>query len=489
MLPKSIAKLNKSFRSGDLTPVEALENLLRYINKPEISNLNAFNYTIPINDECAFKSAEESVNRFKSSSPLSPLDGVTITFKDNYLVRDMPTTAGSRILSGFLPPIDSTLAKRWRQAGAIIIGKTSMDEFGMGSFNFYADKVPVNPINEKLVVGGSSGGAAVAVASHQGYAAFATDTGGSITFPAHWWGIYGFKPSYGRLSRSGVILYSSSNDTPGIMAKSIEEIENVFDVVDGEDEFDSNSLSFESSVPITSLKGLRIGVAKEFNIEELPQERIDEQLLLLEILQDRGAEIVEVSIPLLKQILPVYYTIIPAEATSNLSRYDGLKYGLQKNTISDDVLKISYEEYIRQIRTEGFGVNVKRRIALGNFVLSTQDVDYNEMFIKAQKIRRLFCQQYNDTMKEVDILISPNAVGDIPTVEEVRSGKIDAIVGEYSQDYFTVPSNVCGAPSLCLPLNKESVGERAMYKLWGKYGYDKGILQIGRLIDAAVKEA
>jgi len=273
------------------------------------------------------------------------------------------------------------------------------------------------------------------------------------------------------------------------MAKSIDDIEDLFDIVDGEDEFDSNSLNFDSSPKIKTLKGLRIGVAKEFNLEELPQNRINEQILLLEILQEQGAEIIEVSMPLLKHILPVYYTIIPAEAASNLSRYDGLKYGLQDNTINKEDSKIEYEEYVRRIRTEGFGINVKRRIALGNFVLSTQDVDYNEMFLKAQKIRRLFCQEYSSTLSEVDILISPNAIGDIPTVESVTSGKIDPILGQYSQDYYTVPSNVAGAPALCIPMNKGQGQKTAMFKLWGKYGNDKQILQIGKLIDSAVRNA
>jgi aspartyl-tRNA(Asn)/glutamyl-tRNA(Gln) amidotransferase subunit A len=232
------------------------------------------------------------------------------------------------------------------------------------------------------------------------------------------------------------------------MGQSIEDIESAFSIVDGICDRDSNSLSFSESAPPKSIKDLKIGIADEFNISELPQKRIDEQTRIIEILQDNGAEIVNVSMPLLKQILPVYYTIIPAEAASNLSRYDGLKYGLQNNTIRKESEKIDYETYIKDIRTQGFGINVKRRIALGNFVISTQDVDFNEMYLKAQKIRRLFCQQYDETMQKVDILLSPNAVGDIPKIKSILNGDIDPIVGEYSQDYFTVPSNMSGAPAI-----------------------------------------
>ena len=352
-----INKCSSAFKNLSTSPVEILQSTLAAMK--DLNHLNAFNWDVTGDEQEVMKMAKKSEERYKQGKPLSPIDGIPISFKDNFLVKDMPSTAGSNILKNFIPPLDSTLSQRWREAGAIILGKTNMDEFGMGSFNFYSDKIPVNPINSDYVVGGSSGGAAVATASYQGMAAFGTDTGGSVTFPANWWSIYGYKPTYGRFSRHGVILYSSSNDSPGILARSINDIQMMFDIVDGEWEFDSNCIQFEDEKAPKSLKGIRVGIAKEFNISELPQERINEQLRIIEILKDQGAEVVEVSIPLLKQILPIYYTIIPAEAASNLSRYDGLKYGLQKQTISTDDKKIDYEEYIRSIRTEGFGINGK----------------------------------------------------------------------------------------------------------------------------------
>ena len=350
-----IQKSTMAYNTLSLSPTEVLSSTLE--NMKNLRYLNAFNWDVRNNSDEIMRMAAKSEERYKQGKPLSAIDGIPISFKDNYLVKNMPSTAGSKILKDFIPPLDATLVRRWKEAGAIVIGKTNMDEFGMGSFNFYADKIPVNPIDPDLVVGGSSGGAAVATASYQGMAAFGTDTGGSVTFPANCWSIYGFKPSYGRLSRHGVILYSSSNDAPGILAQSMEDIISMLNIVDGEDKFDSNSIQFNEQEFPNSLKGIRVGIAREFNISELPKQRVAEQLKIIDILEDQGAEVIEVSIPLLKQILPIYYTIIPAEAASNLSRYDGLKYGLQSKTIKNEDSKINYEEYVKRIRTEGFGIN------------------------------------------------------------------------------------------------------------------------------------
>ncbi len=372
-----------------------------------------------------------------------PLAGIPYSAKDLFLTRNLPTTAGSKMLQGFIPPYESTVTKRLAQAGALLLGKTNLDEFAMGSSTERsAFQITRNPWDLKRVPGGSSGGSAAAVAARMSPFSVGTDTGGSIRQPASFCGVFGLKPTYGRVSRYGIIAMASSLDQAGAFSFSVRDAALILKIIAGFDRYDATSsrqkvLDFEKAVG-KSIRGLKIGVIEEFfqtGLDEAVKEKIEEARRKLE---KEGAKFVPISLPKVKFGLPIYYILMPAEVSSNLARYDGLRYGLSKRFSS---LRQTYE----LSRAEGFGEEVKRRIMLGTFVLSA---GYREAYyLLAQKARTALKNEFKQAFRQVDLLFGPVS----PTPAFKIGEKTADPVQMYLADIYTVPVNPAGLPAASVP--------------------------------------
>ena len=422
--------------------------------------------------ELAWHAAQESDER--APSRLSNIDGMTVAIKDNFCMQGFPTTASSRMLENFIAPYDATVVARLRDAGAVIVGKTNMDEFGMGSASLNSHFGAVrNPLSLKHTAGGSSGGSAAAVAAGMCVAAIGSDTGGSVRQPAAYCGIVGVKPAYGSVSRHGLISYASSLDTPGVLAKTVPDAMNVLRVIAGPDPRDSTCWTdrseganngtystkhdaVNSEFENKDLEGLTVGIVGENFVEELPGSARENWKASIEYLESHGAVMKEVSIPSYRAAVPAYYIIASAEATSNLSRYDGVRYGhrASEDAINDADLDLKsnaaalLHESFAQTRSEGFGDEVKRRLLSGNFVLSSNAFD--DFYRKALILRQMLCQEFsaNAFHKGVDVLVGPSTVGSAPTIAEVQSLSPAEI---YASDALTVPISLAGLPAISVP--------------------------------------
>ena len=437
---KSLAVLleNNKISSKELTS-EYLKNI------ENGKELNCYN---TISQEKALIDAEKSDERRKSQNLRSKYDGIPIGIKDLFCTKGVTTTASSKILSNFVPNYESTVTQNCDDAGLISLGKLNCDEFAMGSTNktsfFGSVKNPwksVNPDNE-LVPGGSSGGSAAAVSGDLCVASLGTDTGGSIRQPASFTGTVGLKPSYGRVSRWGIVAFASSLDQAGPITKTVDDAAILLDIISGHDEKDSTSSvnpkeNYYENLN-SDIKGMKIGIPKEFRSDKLPastQKSWDE---CANLLKTNGAEIVDISLPHTMSALPAYYIIAPAEASSNLARYDGVRYGLRVK--GNDLIDM-YEK----TRSEGFGDEVKRRILIGTYVLSSGY--YDAYYIKAQKIRSLIKSDYVEAFKKVDAILTPSTPS---TAFEIANEPSDP-VQNYLNDIFTVPVNLAGLPGISIP--------------------------------------
>jgi len=377
-----------------------------------------------------------------------PLFGIPVSIKDMILTTDQPTTAGSAILKNFLSPYDATVVKRLRAAGALITGKTNLDEFAMGASSetshFGATR---NPWDIEYVPGGSSGGSAASVASQMSFASLGTDTGGSVRQPASFCNLAGIKPTYGRLSRYGVIAYASSLDQVGVFGRSVTETELIYDLIGGHDPLDSTSLRTEPDIrkiaigkPGEPLHNLRVGLPKEYFVSGVSSEIAKVVAESAEILKSMGATLVDVSLPHTELAVPAYYIIAPAEASSNLSRYDGIRYGHRSLTAKD------LNELYCNSRSEGFGPETRRRIVIGSYVLSSGY--YDAFYRKALKVRSLI---QNDFLKafssECDVILSPVSPSPPYKIGENISDPLTMYLG----DIFTAPVNLAGLPALAIP--------------------------------------
>ncbi|KAF2843346.1 glutamyl-tRNA amidotransferase subunit A [Patellaria atrata CBS 101060] len=436
-----------------------------------------------------------------------PLHGRLIGIKDNICTSDLPTTSASGILKNFTSPYDATVVKILRHAGAIVAGKTNMDEFGMGSHSVHSYFGPVafardqknEASQEQLSAGGSSGGSAVAVATGQCWAALGTDTGGSVRLPAAYTGIVGFKPSYGLVSRWGVIAYANSLDTVGVLAQDATIAQEIFDEINEYDDKDPTSLpkSTRARISETSVQrsdrvsALRIGVPLEYNIHELQPDIRRAWSHLLRRLRENGHSIQPVSLPTTKQALSAYYVLAPAEASSNLAKYDGVRYGSRASGPdgADGVL-------FSKTRGEGFGDEVKRRILLGAYTLSAGAID--NYFIQAQKVRRLVQEDFDRTfslpnpLKEnevssqcqnsgVDVLLSPSAPTRPPLLKSLEDqSPLDA----YMNDVFTVPASLAGLPAVSVPIKVVDHIAPFGFQIIGQYGDDSLVLQVAQLLES-----
>ncbi len=437
---KSLAVLleNNKISSKEVT-TEYLKNI------ENGKELNCYN---TISQEKALIDAEKSDERRKSQNLRSKYDGIPIGIKDLFCTKGVTTTASSKILSNFVPNYESTVTQNCDDAGLISLGKLNCDEFAMGSTNktsfFGSVKNPWKSVNSdnELVPGGSSGGSAAAVSGDLCVASLGTDTGGSIRQPASFTGTVGLKPSYGRVSRWGIVAFASSLDQAGPITKTVEDAAILLDIISGHDEKDSTSSvnpkeNYYENLN-SDIKGMKIGIPKEFRSDELPastQKSWDE---CANLLKTNGAEILDISLPHTMSALPAYYIIAPAEASSNLARYDGVRYGLRVK--GNDLIDM-YEK----TRSEGFGDEVKRRILIGTYVLSSGY--YDAYYIKAQKIRSLIKSDYVEAFKKVDAILTPSTPS---TAFEIANEPSDP-VQNYLNDIFTVPVNLAGLPGISIP--------------------------------------
>ena len=439
-LPSSFSEINQLLIQGQLDLVDICKY---YIEKIEHSGTNSF---IEIFKESALKKASEVNDKIKDKSQ-GALAGMIIGVKDNICYKDHEVTASSKMLKGFNSVFNATAVRRLLEEDAIIIGRLNCDEFAMGSSNENSFYGPVkHHLDETRVPGGSSGGSAVAVAEGLCMASLGSDTGGSIRQPASFCGVIGMKPSYGRVSRNGLLAYASSFDQIGVFTKHIEDACLLTHIMSGKDEFDSTLASVEThQKKIEPLDNkLAIGIPKDYlNFKSLDLEIKVKTESIIEKLESDGHQINYINFPFVKHLVPCYYVLTTAEASSNLARYDGAHFGYRSENAND-----INSTYVLS-RTEGFGLEVKRRIMLGNFVLSSGY--YDAYFTKAQKVRRLIKEATEQMLKENDILLFPTT----PTTA-FKIGEINDPIQMYLQDIFTVHANIVGVPAVSLPMGNHS---------------------------------
>ena len=454
----NLKELREGLDKKDFSSVELTKKSLESIEKNK--DLNAF---VSVMSESALEQAEKS-DEIISKGESKILTGIPIAVKDVILTKDQKTTCCSKFLENFIAPYNATVTEKIVSDGSVIVGKTNMDEFAMGSSNENSYFGPVkNPWNKDVVPGGSSGGSASAVAAGLVRAALGTDTGGSIRQPASYCGIAGIKPTYGRVSRYGVIAYASSLDQVGPMAKSVEDLAILTNVLSGKDEKDSTSMQVDvpnfSSNLGQDIKGLRVGVPKEYFIDGVDKDVKESVEKAIKQLESLGAEIVEISLPHTKYAVPCYYIIAPAEASSNLSRYDAVRYGVRADEYN------SLDELYSNSRSQGFGEEVKRRILVGTYVLSAGY--YDAYYVKAQKVRRLVKNDFTNAFKDkCDVIVSPTA----PTTAFNIGEKTNDPVKMYLNDIFTIAVNLAGLPAMSIPCGFDSnnlpIGLQLIGKPW-----------------------
>jgi len=442
----------------------------------EAKPLNAYITPTP---ERALAMAEAADRRLARDEAL-PLDGIPVAVKDLFCTRDILTTAGSRILDGFRPPYESAVTDKLWQAGAVMLGKTNLDEFGMGSSNTTSWYGPVeNPWrrpgdNRPLVPGGSSGGSATAVAAHAALAATGTDTGGSIRQPASFCGIVGLKPTYGRCSRWGVVAYASSLDHPGPMGRTVRDVAILLRAMAGHDPKDSTSAAeavpdYEAALD-GDIRGLRVGIPTEYRVDGMPDEIEAPWQRGVEWLRESGAEPVEISLPMTKYALPAYYIIALAEASSNLARYDGVRFGLR-------VEGASLEEMYELTRAAGFGAEVRRRVLIGTYVLSAGY--YDAYYLKAQRVRTLIARDFARAFERVDCILTPTAPSAAFAIGEKSSDPIEM----YLNDVFTVPANLAGVPAVSVPAGVSGDGLPLGLQVTGRAFDEQTVLRVAEVLE------
>ena len=422
-----------------ITAYEVMQDIFNQIDKVD----NLIKAFLVINREEALRQAKVIDTKVKNGEELPPLAGVAVAIKDIIATQGTETTCGSKILKGFIPPYNATVINKLKEAGAIIIGKTNMDEFAMGSSTENSAFGPThNPWDLERVPGGSSGGSAAAVAADETFVALGTDTGGSIRQPASLCGMVGLKPTYGRVSRYGLVAYASSLDQIGPITKDVTDCALMMNVIGGHDNMDSTSVNLEVPDYLkpcqAGIKDLKIGVPKEYFIEGIDPEVKSALDRALKIFEKLGAKIEEVSLPHTEYSLPTYYLIATAEASSNLARYDGVQYGYRAEEYED--LSSMYQK----TRSEGFGSEVKRRIMLGTYALSSGY--YDAYYLKAQKVRTLIKEDFDKAFNKYDILVTPTS----PTPAFKLNEKVSDPLTMYLSDIYTIPINLAGLPAISI---------------------------------------
>lgn len=444
---QGIAALSQMLARGEISSVELAQTMLGRINAYQ--TLGA---TLAVNADVTLAQAR-AADAQRASGHYAPLTGIPIAHKDVFVTRDFPSTAASKMLQGYMSPFDATIVAKLAAAGMITLAKLNCDEFAMGGGNENSAYGPAaNPWDTTRVPGGSSGGSAAAVAAGLAPAATGTDTGGSIRQPSSFNGVTGIKPTYGRCSRYGMIAFASSLDQAGVLAHTAEDCALMLQAMAGFDERDATSINRpvddyacavramrEGATAREPLKGLRIGMPREFFSEGVASGVLQSVRAALAEFEKLGARLVDITLPLTKLSIPVYYIIAPAEASSNLSRYDGVRYGHRAQGHLD------LEQMYEQSRSEGFGPEVKRRIIIGTYVLSHGY--YDAYYLKAQKIRRLIAQDFQNAFTQCDLIAGPVA----PTVAWKRGEMTDDPLANYLADIFTLPASLAGLPGMSVP--------------------------------------
>lgn len=470
-----IKELHDKLINREITAVELINGYFQVIKEKD-PQIKAF---LSLTKNEALQQAKKTDEKIKKRQKINILEGIPYAVKDNMLVNGVKITAGSKILENYIASFDATVIKKLKKQGAILLGKTNMDEFAMGSSTensaFFTTK---NPHDLKRVPGGSSGGSAAAVASNMSVFALGSDTGGSIRQPAGFCGVVGFKPSYGTVSRYGLIAMASSLDIIGPFAKSVEDAEIIFKSITGKDSMDSTSQNLPAAsnklqVTGCKLRDLKFGLPKEYfekGLDEKIKKTIEE---VIEKIKSQGATIKEVSLPSTSYALPCYYIIMPAEASSNLARFDGIRYS---PIINNESHGINLHDLYFKTRGKGFGAEVRRRIILGTYVLSSGY--YDAYYKKAQQVRRLIAREFDKVFQEVDFLITPTS----PTFPFKIGEKADDPLSMYLSDIFTVGANIAGVPAINLPCGHEDNLPINM-QIIGPYLSDFSLLDVTKTIE------
>jgi len=440
MFTKTAHELHSLLISKKISSIELTEAVFERIGKVE-GQVKAF---VTLTKDAAVAQAKDADERIRTNQNITPLTGIPVAVKDNMCTRGIPTTCSSKILANYIPPYDATIVGKLKAAGAVIIGKTNMDEFAMGSSTENSGFHPTrNPWNIGTVPGGSSGGSAAAVAAHEAILATGSDTGGSIRQPASFCGVVGLKPTYGRVSRYGLVAFASSLDQIGPLTKDVTDTAILMNMMAGHDPKDSTSVDLP--VPdyrkalIDDVKKVKIGLIKDLMEKGVSPEVKKAVKAAADKLSDLGAEIIEVSLPSFEYAVATYYLIAPAEASSNLARYDGVKFGRRSKEFTD-LLSMYYNT-----RREGFGPEVKRRIMLGTYALSAGY--YDAYYLKALKVRTLIKQDFEKAFGKCDVLVSPTS----PTAAFKIGEKASDPLAMYLSDIATIPVNLAGLPAISIP--------------------------------------
>ena len=476
-LNMTAVELGKKIKNKEISVVEATTAYLDAIEARE-KDINAF---VTVDREGAIKRAEEVQKGIDDGTYQGPLAGVPVAIKDNMCVNGMLTTCSSKILSNFVPTFTATAVKKLIDAGAVIVGKANMDEFAMGSTtetSYYGETK--NPWDLSRVPGGSSGGSAAAVAAREVPYALGSDTGGSIRQPAGFCGVVGIKPTYGRVSRYGLIAYGSSLDQIGPLAKDVTDCATILEVICGKDDKDSTSVK-ESGDDFTAalvedVSGMKIGIPRDYLGEGLDPEVKDKVLAAAKALEAKGAIVEEFDLSLVEYAIPAYYIIASAEASSNLERFDGVKYGYRTDNFTD------LHNMYKKTRSEGFGAEVKRRIMLGSFVLSSGYFD--AYYMKALRTKALIKQAFDRAFEKYDVILGPVA----PTTALKLGESLSDPIKMYLGDIYTVSVNLAGLPGITLPCGYDNNGLPVGLQLLGKHFDEKSIIRAAYTFEKTFEE-
>lgn len=466
LLDLTAVELAGQIKSGKTTAVEAMEAVIANIDSKE-GELNCY---VTFDREAALSAAKEAQKKIEAGELTGPLAGVPIAIKDNMCTEGVLTTCSSKILGNFIPQFLSEAVKRIEEAGAVVIGKTNMDEFAMGSTTETSAYGPTkNPWNTEHVPGGSSGGSAAAVAANECFCALGSDTGGSIRQPASYCGVVGMKPTYGTVSRYGLIAYGSSLDQIGPLCKDVTDCATIMEVIASHDKKDSTSVERKdtdfTSALVDDVAGMRIGIPRDYFGEGLDPQVKEAVLSAAEVLKSKGAIVEEFDLSLVEYAIPTYYTIAAAEASSNLERFDGVKYGFRAKDY--DGLHSMY----KKTRSEGFGPEVKRRIMLGSFVLSSGY--YDAYYLKALRVKAMIKKAFDEAFAKYDVILGPVA----PTTAPKLGSSLADPIKMYLGDIYTISVNLAGLPGISVPCGKDDNGLPIGVQLIGDCFNEKKLIQ------------
>jgi len=474
----TIEEFHQGLVTKKFTALEAVQNLFNHIKKTD-KKIGAY---LSLDEDGAIKSTEEVDIKISKGESISILAGIPMAIKDNILIKNLPATAASRILENYKASYDASVIKKLKEEQAVFIGKTNMDEFAMGSSTENSSfHITHNPHDPKRVPGGSSGGSAAAVASGQALAALGSDTGGSIRQPADFCGLVGLRPTYGAVSRSGLIAMASSLDQIGPIAKTARDAAILARAIYGKDSMDSTSVGLDLGGDILNpklkdIESITIGLPIEYFPKEINKDISKGLEMVSQEFKNLKVNFKKISLPHTKYAISSYYIILPAEVSANLARFDGIRYSRIKNKESDNLKKLYFSQ-----KTSGFGTETKRRVILGTFVLSSGY--YDDYYKKAQQMRAIISKEFEEVFHEVDVILTPTS----PTPAFKIGEKIADPLAMYMSDMFTIPSSLAGLPAISIPTgHKTEEGLPTSFQLIGKKWADATILKIGQLYEKTI---